>query len=282
MLFLRSERHDLRKNSVLLCLVQDFSEGLNDLPPLTTCCKHSISFVLTPVSETKEICASLMSRQSSSKQRLFYEGTFRMCAKLSIEAGSSDPSFNRVLNVVERGIQLEQAMRRQCERAFAEAREGGESLTILARHFYAEFKKQPHSLISVISCMLRLTAQGGTIPVPYDEHIRSVAREFHFPKEGYERLRANFVEGEVSTERIAQVIDSNKPLSATAALGVLGCSTGSSKNEIRRAYRQLVLFYHPDTYNSLPLSADEQRTLAGRFHRIQAAYEKLKGLYGIK
>ncbi|UCE33578.1 MAG: DnaJ domain-containing protein [Deltaproteobacteria bacterium] len=54
---------------------------------------------------------------------------------------------------------------------------------------------------------------------------------------------------------------------------VLGVPRGASQDEIRRAYRKLVVKYHPDKVNHL---GDEFRILAEkRFKEIQRAYQEL-------
>ena len=54
---------------------------------------------------------------------------------------------------------------------------------------------------------------------------------------------------------------------------VLGVDRGASQDEIRRAYRKLVVKYHPDKVNHL---GDEFRVLAEKkFKQIQEAYQEL-------
>ena len=54
---------------------------------------------------------------------------------------------------------------------------------------------------------------------------------------------------------------------------VLGVPRGAPQDEIRRAYRKLVVKYHPDKVNHL---GDEFRILAEkRFKEIQGAYQEL-------
>lgn len=56
---------------------------------------------------------------------------------------------------------------------------------------------------------------------------------------------------------------------------VLGISADASEAELRKAYRQLCLNWHPDKHAS---SAEDQRERARhKFARIQAAYERLHG-----
>jgi DnaJ like chaperone protein len=55
---------------------------------------------------------------------------------------------------------------------------------------------------------------------------------------------------------------------------LLGIRPGASYEEIKTAYRRLVLEYHPD--RNAHLSADEIRARADQFRKIQEAFEKIK------
>lgn len=59
---------------------------------------------------------------------------------------------------------------------------------------------------------------------------------------------------------------------------VLGIANHATPAEIRNAYRQLVLKYHPDRNTSATES--EKKKLALRFQQIQEAYEKIKAERG--
>ena len=55
---------------------------------------------------------------------------------------------------------------------------------------------------------------------------------------------------------------------------LLGVRLNASYEEIKAAYRKLVLEYHPD--RNIHLSDAEQRALADKFRKIQEAFEKIK------
>lgn len=59
---------------------------------------------------------------------------------------------------------------------------------------------------------------------------------------------------------------------------VLGVTNHATPSEIRNAYRQLVLKYHPD--RNATATDDEKKKLALLFQQIQEAYEKLKAERG--
>lgn len=64
----------------------------------------------------------------------------------------------------------------------------------------------------------------------------------------------------------------------TSAYEVLGINPDATAAQIRNAYRQLVLKYHPD--RNTGVTETERKQLALRFQLIQEAYEKLKAEKG--
>jgi len=67
---------------------------------------------------------------------------------------------------------------------------------------------------------------------------------------------------------------------AEDAWTVLGIAKGASREEIKKAYRELAGKYHPDKVDHL---GDEFKVLAEeRFKKVQAAYQELKDRGGIE
>ena len=61
---------------------------------------------------------------------------------------------------------------------------------------------------------------------------------------------------------------------------ILGVSKNATEAEIKAAYRKLVLEYHPD--RNTHLTADEQKTIADRFRKVQEAFDKIKQERGLE
>lgn len=90
---------------------------------------------------------------------------------------------------------------------------------------------------------------------------------FIFRIAGY--LNVNDVEFKrIKTERTAQVV------AQVSVYEVLGVQRSAGMEEIRNAYRKLVLKYHPDRNKTA--TEQEKKELSIRFQRIHEAYEQIK------
>ena len=61
---------------------------------------------------------------------------------------------------------------------------------------------------------------------------------------------------------------------------VLGCSPSSSKEEIKKCYREMLGRYHPDKFIGQKLDPDFIRLAERKFQEIQEAYETLRSRRG--
>lgn len=61
---------------------------------------------------------------------------------------------------------------------------------------------------------------------------------------------------------------------------IFGLPHTASFDEIKAAYRRLVLEYHPD--RNIDLSPAEQKAAAEKFHKVQEAFEQIKAERGIE
>jgi DnaJ like chaperone protein len=68
------------------------------------------------------------------------------------------------------------------------------------------------------------------------------------------------------------------PANSDAAYEILGIASNSTDEEIKKAYRQMALRFHPDKVSHL--GEDVRRSAEEKFKKIQAAYEDLKKIRG--
>jgi DnaJ-class molecular chaperone len=90
----------------------------------------------------------------------------------------------------------------------------------------------------------------------------------------FKRLRAEQLHNEQQrTREYRQATTSSTDHLQQKALTVLGLTTESSPEEIKKAYRTLVKQFHPDRFQHVTRS--EQKQMELQFIRIQEAYEYL-------
>jgi len=63
---------------------------------------------------------------------------------------------------------------------------------------------------------------------------------------------------------------------------VLGLKEDATDDEIKKAYRKLILEYHPDTVANKGLNDEFKEFATKRFREIQEAYEEICKIRGIK
>lgn len=92
-----------------------------------------------------------------------------------------------------------------------------------------------------------------------------------FMKRYYGPLRTEFEESEKRDQSSEKRAVPSEDVTFTAEYTLLGIPVGSSKEEIKRAYRQLAMEYHPD----LPKNATRHTECVRKMAEINLAYDRL-------
>lgn len=92
-----------------------------------------------------------------------------------------------------------------------------------------------------------------------------------FMKRYYGPLRTEFEESEKRDQSSEKRAVPSEDVTLTAEYTLLGIPVGSSKEEIKRAYRQLAMEYHPD----LPKNATRHTECVRKMAEINLAYDRL-------
>lgn len=201
--------------------------------------------------------------------RAFFDGTFSMLAKLATADGKlSDAARERINRFMVYDLRLDGTGYEYARRVFNAALSGGDTFQSHADRFYAAFAGNPGVFQLVMDMFYSVAAVDGRISEREEEMLSYAARRFGIPASVIEALRRKYgLSGKA----------------APSAYAVLGLDERATEAEIKKAYRRLILEYHPDTVAQKEGAGDEFKQYATRkFVEIQQAYEEICRLRGIK
>ena len=117
----------------------------------------------------------------------------------------------------------------------------------------------------MIDIFYRVAMVDGRISANEERLIDYAVRVFRIPESMHESIRRNHnVKG------------------ASKAYAVLGLTESATEAEIKKAYRKLILEYHPDTIAAKGMADEFKEYAIKRFREVQEAYETICKERGIK
>lgn len=201
--------------------------------------------------------------------RAFFDGTFSMLAKLATADGSlSDAARERINRFMVYDLRLDGTSYEYARSVFNAALSGGDTFQTHADRFYAAFAGNAGIFHLVMDMFYSVAAVDGRISKREEDMLSYAARRFGIPDSVIEALRRKYgLYGKKSS----------------SAYAVLGLDENATEAEIKKAYRRLILEYHPDTVAQKKGAGDEFKQYATKkFVEIQQAYEEICRLRGIK
>jgi len=201
--------------------------------------------------------------------RAFFDGAFSMLAKLASADGNvSEDARRRINRFMVYDLRLDNYSYQYARSVFNAALSGGESFQGIADRFYAAFSGNPGIFQLVMDMFYSVATVDGRISAREAEMLNYAARRFGIPESVLEALRRKYGMAAKSPSR---------------AYAVLGLQDNATEAEIKKAYRRLILEFHPDTVAQKEGAGDEFKTYATkRFVEIQQAYEEICRARGIK
>jgi len=189
--------------------------------------------------------------------KAFFTGAFSMLAKLAKADGIVSEVAKRKINeFMIYDLKLDSNAYGYATKVFNEALNQNVSFESLADSFYQQFSNSPQVLQLMLDIFYRIALSDGKMSAKEQEMIDYAARAF--------RISDSFVD---SLRRKYGFAQENK------AYAVLGLKEDASEAEIKKAYRKLILDFHPDTIASKGLADEFKQYATKRFREIQEAYE---------
>lgn len=189
--------------------------------------------------------------------RAFFVGAFSMLAKLAKADGTVSESAKRKINeFMIYDLKLDNRSYSYATGIFNDALNQNVTFESLANSFYQQFANSQQILQLMLDIFYRIAMSDGKMSRQEQEMIDYASRTF--------RLSDSIVD---SIRRKYGFSQSNK------TYAVLGLKENATDEEIKKAYRKLILDFHPDTIASKGLADEFKEYATKRFREIQEAYE---------
>ena len=199
-------------------------------------------------------------------QMVFFVGAFSMLAKLASTDGQvSEAARRKVDEFMVNDLNLSGQSYQYAQSIFNQALSQNVTFENLADQFYQNFRGTPQLLNLMIDIFYRVALVDGRMSSNEERLISYAVSAFDIPQSIHESIRRRY-----------NVKGSSK------AYAVLGVSESSTDAEIKKAYRKLILEYHPDTIAAKGMADEFKEYATKRFREIQEAYEAICAERGIK
>lgn len=191
--------------------------------------------------------------------KAFFIGAFSMLAKLAKADGRVNENAKRKINeFMIYDLKLDNQSYGYATSIFNQALEQNVSFESLADSFYQQFSNSPQILQTMIDIFYRIASADGRVSGQEQQMIDYASRVFRIPDSIIDSIRRRY--GFAKENR---------------AYAVLGLQENATETEIKKAYRKLILDFHPDTIAAKGLADEFKEYAAKRFREIQEAYETI-------
>lgn len=160
---------------------------------------------------------------------------------------------------------MKDELRLDCKRAFRDGKDSTE-YQYFAKTFLNVYAGDSEALLNFIVDLIRLSMSDGTFSEREKVIISDIALNIFGVKEEF---YLNLCESLLG-ERGGRASDSN---SYAKSLATLGCTADSTRSEVKKAYRELSLKYHPDRIASKDLPEEFSKFAQDKFVEIKDAYD---------
>jgi len=199
--------------------------------------------------------------------REFFDGTFSMLAKIASADGAVSPGVKQKINrFMVNDLRLDNYSYQYARTVFNSALNGGPSFETLADRFYATFNGNPAIFQILMDMFYNVASDDGRISAREEAMLNYAARRFAIPDSIIQALKRKYGMASGGTSR---------------AYAVLGLTESATETEIKKAYRRLILEYHPDTVAQKG-GPEFKEYATKKFVEIQQAYEEICAQRGIK
>ncbi len=192
------------------------------------------------------------------RQFVFYVSLASLAAKMAKADGvvtrDEIEAFDHFVRT-ELGVTTEE--RKIIAQLFNKAKDSPEDGLSIARQFKELIGYQPQVLQTMVHLLFRIAMADGRFHPAEERFIEQVARIFGLSQADYEQIRSLFIKKNDRAYRI------------------LGVSANASDEEVRHAYKKLVMEYHPDKLMAKGVPEDFIKIANEKMAEINNAYDQI-------
>jgi len=186
-----------------------------------------------------------------------------------------------------RRLQLSEAERQHAINFFQQGKEADFNLEATLREFARHSMLRHELRIMFIELLLEAAMADGKLTAPEQAILTQACRVLNIPANIYSAmLRARQGGGAASSAGYQRGSGGGRgqaqDRSINQSYATLGLKASASAQEIKRAYRKLVGQYHPDKLVSRGLPDEMMEIAKKRVREINAAYDEIKSVRGIR
>ncbi len=192
-------------------------------------------------------------------QTAYFVTTFSLLGKMAQADGVIDErELALVKQLIDKHIGLDQKVKQFALQIFHKAAASSYGFEDLARQFYDIFKTKPEMLHSMLDLLTKMAMADGVLSKSEEDLLFLTARIFGIDRQGYTNVKTQYAP------------------SSDHYYATLNCTPQSTNDELKKAYRNLVRDFHPDTIVSKGLPEEFTKFASDKFREIQDAYDAIK------
>lgn len=197
-------------------------------------------------------------KNTQDRQFVFYVSVASLAAKMAKADGVVTADEIQAFDTfVRTELRVSTEERKIIAGFFNQAKDSADDYTTIARQFKDLIGYQPQVLHMMVHMLFRIAMADGKFHSAEESFIKNVSSIFGLSASEYEQIKALFVK------------------KTDGAYTILGISPQASDAEVKKAYKELVMEYHPDKLMAKGVPEDFIKIANEKMAKINEAYDRI-------